>query len=166
MENQKYDVYYIKNMFCQRCINTVESIFSEANFQIEKVRLGEVITYPKVEDDSYEILKSQLEDLGFEIVQHKEIVLTEKVKSEIIKVVHLSDDIPRINIAEHLRGTLEVPYKKLSIAFKSQVNMTIEKYFILQKIERAKALLQYDELSVKEIAYKLGYSSLQHPVDS
>ena len=38
----------------------------------------------------------------------------------------------------------------------------IEKYLILQKIEKAKELLVYGELSLKEISYLLGYSSVQH----
>ena len=38
-------------------------------------------------------------------------------------------------------------------------NTTIEKYLIAQKIERAKELLIYGELSLNEIADKLNYSS-------
>ena len=40
--------------------------------------------------------------------------------------------------------------------------MTIEKYFIAQKIERVKELLLYNELSLNEIAIKLNYSSTAH----
>ena len=40
--------------------------------------------------------------------------------------------------------------------------ITIEKYHIAQKIERVKELLVYDELSLSEIAYQLGYSSVAY----
>ena len=33
---------------------------------------------------------------------------------------------------------------------------------ILQKIEKVKELLVYDELTVNEISYRLGYSSVAH----
>lgn len=36
------------------------------------------------------------------------------------------------------------------------------KTLILQKIEEAKELLVYDELSISEISYRRGYSSVQH----
>ena len=53
-------------------------------------------------------------------------------------------------------------YHSLSTLFSSTENVTIERYIILQKIELVKELLRYDELSLKEIAYQMGYSSLAH----
>ncbi|MBL7732226.1 MAG: helix-turn-helix transcriptional regulator, partial [Chitinophagaceae bacterium] len=40
--------------------------------------------------------------------------------------------------------------------------ITIEQFFILQKIEKVKEWLVYGELSLNEISYKLGYSSVSH----
>lgn len=40
--------------------------------------------------------------------------------------------------------------------------ITIERYAILQRIEKVKELLMYDEKSLSEIAYEMGYSSVQH----
>jgi AraC-like DNA-binding protein len=40
--------------------------------------------------------------------------------------------------------------------------ITIEKYIINQKIEKVKELIIYNELSLSEIAYQLGYSSVAH----
>lgn len=40
--------------------------------------------------------------------------------------------------------------------------MTVEKYFILRKVERAKELLLDSDLSFSEIARKLAYSSSAH----
>ena len=39
---------------------------------------------------------------------------------------------------------------------------TIEKYFSMQRIEKTKELIKYDELNLSEIAYKLNYSSVAH----
>lgn len=46
--------------------------------------------------------------------------------------------------------------------FSSAEHVTIEKYCILQKVERAKELFSDQELSFNEIARKLGYSSSAH----
>ena len=53
-------------------------------------------------------------------------------------------------------------YSYLSGLFSEVEGITIEKYIINQKIEKVKELITYDELSVSEIAYKLGYSSVAH----
>ena len=53
-------------------------------------------------------------------------------------------------------------YSTISRLFSDVEGMTIEQYFILLKIEKVKEWLSYDELSLKEIAWKLGYSSTAH----
>jgi AraC-like DNA-binding protein len=67
-----------------------------------------------------------------------------------------------MNYSTYLSQQLAVDYHYLSNLFSSVENVTIEQYIILQKIERAKELLKYNEDTLSEIAYKLGYSSVQH----
>ena len=43
--------------------------------------------------------------------------------------------------------------------FLYRTHVTIERFFILQKVERVKELLFYNELSLNEIATKMNYSS-------
>jgi AraC-like DNA-binding protein len=50
----------------------------------------------------------------------------------------------------------------LSSLFSSVEGITIEKYLLHQKIEKVKELLVYDELTISEISYQLGYTSIQH----
>ena len=50
----------------------------------------------------------------------------------------------------------------MSSLFSSTEGITIEKFIINHKIEKVKELLVYDELTLSEIAYNLGYSSVQH----
>lgn len=40
--------------------------------------------------------------------------------------------------------------------------MTIEKFVIAQRIDRVKELLVYDELTLGQIAFQLGYTSTAH----
>jgi AraC-like DNA-binding protein len=53
-------------------------------------------------------------------------------------------------------------YHYLTTLFSSVEGITIEKYAILQRIEKVKELMMYDEKSLSEIADELGYSSVQH----
>ena len=40
--------------------------------------------------------------------------------------------------------------------------ITIEKFFILQKVERVKEWLVYNDFTLSEMSFKLGYSSVAH----
>ena len=53
-------------------------------------------------------------------------------------------------------------YSHMSKLFSEVEGITLEQFFILQKIEKAKEWLVYNELSVNDIAFALGYSSVQH----
>ncbi|WP_394368477.1 helix-turn-helix domain-containing protein [Adhaeribacter radiodurans] len=62
-----------------------------------------------------------------------------------------------------LSKALHKDYSYLSSLFSEVENITIEKYLINQKIEKVKEFIIYDELSLSEIAYIFGYSSVAHP---
>ena len=90
-------------------------------------------------------------------------MLVEKVKNTIIELIHSYDTVDiKQKISSIISEKLNVDYNHLSSMFSSTQGITIEKYIILQRIERAKELLVYNELSLSEIAYKLGYTNVQH----
>jgi AraC-like DNA-binding protein len=67
-----------------------------------------------------------------------------------------------MKLSSYLEKKLDIDYHTISTLFSSVANITVEQFFILQKIERAKELLKYGELTLSEIAFQLGYSSVQH----
>jgi AraC-like DNA-binding protein len=78
-------------------------------------------------------------------------------------LIHYGDDLGTSSkLSSRLSQTLGVDYSYLSKLFSDVEGITIEKYLILQKVERIKELLVYNELSISEIAYKMNYSSSQH----
>ncbi|RJQ55270.1 MAG: AraC family transcriptional regulator, partial [Nitrospiraceae bacterium] len=80
----------------------------------------------------------------------------------IIKTIYEEKIPENVNFSFYLSKELDMDYHYLSTLFSSIENITIEHYIIIQKIERAKELLKYGELTLSEISYKLGYSSVQH----
>ncbi len=46
--------------------------------------------------------------------------------------------------------------------FSSNQNITLEKFIILNKIERIKELIDQEEFTLSEIAYMMDYSSVQY----
>jgi len=150
-------------MVCNRCISTVEDIFRSNGIEPLVVSLGEVKTLQSIPSGSMEKITSALLDRGFSLIDDKKSLLLEKTKSAIIEVIHHREHFEmKINWSNYLSEKLDVDYTYLSTLFSSINGITLEQYIIKQKVEKAKEYLFYDELSVKEIAFKLGYSSIAH----
>ena len=126
------------------------------------VELGEVEITEALNSKNKDELNEVLESLGFELIDDKKSKLIEKIKNTIVDLVHYSDDQLTTNFSEHISSKLHHDYNYMSNLFSEVEGITIEKYFIAQKIEKIKELLKYDELTLSEIADKLGYSSVAY----
>ncbi len=126
------------------------------------VELGEVNIKEALNANKKIELNKVLQSLGFELIDDKKSQLIEKIKNTIVDLVHYSDEQLRTNFSEHISKLLHHDYSYLSNLFSEVEGTTIEKYFISQKIEKAKELLKYDQLSLSEIADQLGYSSVAY----
>lgn len=150
----------IKNMVCPRCIMAVENVLDEMKISAVEVRLGEVLLNQELNETELSTFKSKIEKLGFELLDDKNSALINKIKSIIIGQIHEKNE--NFVLSELIASELNKEYSQLSKLFSATTGMTIEHFAILQKTEKVKELLVYDELSLKEIAYQLGYSSSAH----
>jgi len=156
-------VLSIKNMVCPRCIETVDRIFRENGFEVEYVKLGEIKVNADPDADQLEQISKQLQQNGFELLTDRKSKIVGQVKSEIIRLVHHSgEEFLPVSLSEHLSGLIGADYSTISNLFSLAEGITIEKFTILQKIEKVKELLSYKELTISEIAFKMGYSSNAH----
>ncbi len=153
---------YIKNMVCNRCVKSVDNILNELKIEHGPVLLGEVPLKKELTGTQKEQLQQRLEQEGFEMIDNRKTRIIEKIKRLVIERIGQDLDDAKDNLSTFLSAELHLDYPYLSSLFSSIEGMTIEKYYIAQKIEKAKELLVYDELSLSEIAYRLGYSSVQH----
>ena len=153
---------YIKNMVCNRCITAVERVFKDLNLEITAVALGEVETAEDLNSTELRKLDESLRESGFEILEDYAQQLIEKVKNEIILLVDGLDIPEDFILSKWISEKLHRDYSAVSKLFSQNENVTLEQYFILQKIEKVKELLLYDEFSLTEISGKLGYKSVQH----
>jgi AraC-like DNA-binding protein len=97
-----------------------------------------------------------------ELLDDKRSILIEKIKNVITELIHYSDELPRVNYSDYISEKLGYDYTYLSNIFSEVKGTTIQQFIIINKIERVKELLLYDELNLTEIAYKLHYSSVAH----
>lgn len=158
------DTLYIKNMVCPRCITVVKEELEKLEVKIISIELGEVITEQPKTELPLEQISEVLNKNGFEFIHDARVKIIENIKKEIISVIYEydSEDLENLNFSNHLSQNIRKDYTYLSSLFSKTEGITIEHYIIMQKIERAKELLKYGELTFSEIAYKLGYSSVQH----
>jgi len=150
-------------MVCDRCTYVVSYILDELRIEYLSVSLGIVdIGDCFLSDSEMTLLNNKLESLGFEIIQNNKAKLIENIKMSIIEFVNNSDEFKKSKISDYLNKKLKHDYSYLSNLFSSVEGITIEQYLINHKIEKIKELIVYDELTLTEISYLLGYSSLPH----
>ena len=153
---------HIKNMVCQRCKLAVETLLRQCGYHPQQIELGEVTIAEDLAPGQLQELNDNLKNLGFELIDDRKSQLVEKIKNIIVKLVHHTTDTLTVNLSEYLAQQLNYEYNYLSNLFSEAEGTTIEKYYISQKMEKVKELLIYDELTLSQIAYRMGYSSVAY----
>ena len=149
-------------MVCSRCKMVVKAHLENRELHPVTVNLGEVEIEEALSKTQLAALNSSLKTLGFELIDDKKSQTIEKIKNTIVTLVHHSEPDIKTNLSDFITSQIHQDYHYLSNLFSEVEGTTIEKYFISQRIERVKELLVYDELTLSEIAYQLGYSSVAY----
>ncbi len=149
-------------MVSLRCKMLVKSELAKLGLHYVIVDLGVVEILEEITEDQRQKLKENLKKSGLELLDDKRSVLIEKIKSLIVEMIHYSEELPKVNYSDYISEKLGYDYTYLSNIFSEVKGITIQHFIILNKIERVKELLLYDELNLTEISYKLHYSSVAH----
>ena len=150
-------------MVCDRCVMVVRQQFDQLQLAYNNIQLGQVELKEQPSAEQLEQLRYLLEQQGFELLDDKKAKIVERIKTTIVSLIHGKDaDEFNLKLSAMLEEKLGLDYHYLSSLFSSVEGITIEKYAILQRIEKVKELLMYDEKSLSEIAFEMGYSSTQH----
>jgi len=152
---------FIKNMVCDRCSIVVRQELEKIGMKPLHVALGEISLSEPPSPEKLERLADSLSSVGFSLIDDKKGRTIEQIKNAIIEIVHRGKQI-NTNLSDHLVQLIGRDYSYISNLFSEVEGNTIEQYLIHQKIERAKELLVYGELSLSQIAAQLGYSSTAH----
>jgi len=153
---------HIKNMVCNRCVKVVHDELEKLGCTVHSVELGKaVVSFP--EEKTLEPIKMILEKNGFELIEDKKAQLVDTIKTTIIELIYQDKlEAMNINFSDYLSEKLGRDYHYLTSLFSSMTGITIEKFFILQKVERVKEWLVYNDFTLSEMSFKLGYSSVAH----
>jgi YesN/AraC family two-component response regulator len=140
----------------------VKAAAEELNIPYSAVDLGFIEIDQKLSDSIFEKFKAKLLKSGLEILDDKRSILIEKIKNVVIEMVHYADEFPKVNFSTYLSEKVGYDYTYLSNLFTEVKGTTIQEFIILHKIEKAKELIMYNEMSIADIAYTLNYSSAAH----
>jgi AraC-like DNA-binding protein len=159
---EKRNKLFIKNMVCQRCVLTVENIFLDLKIPFYKVSLGEVDLDEKLSADELKKLDQGLNKVGFELIERRVNKIIEDVKKAVMEYLSLGMESENLKLSSFVVKKIPYDYSYLSDLFSTIEGKTIEQFFILSRIEKVKELLVYDQLSLTEISYQTGFSSVHH----
>ncbi|EMR03342.1 transcriptional activator FtrA [Cesiribacter andamanensis AMV16] len=139
----------------------VKERLRRAGLQVVHVELGYAEIVQPARLDTARIRKA-LEAVGFEYIQGKDEITLEKIRTALLDYIHQLENGSNETLSIYLSQSLGINYTCLSRLFSKAKHISIQKYLVLQKIERVKELLEYGELTLSQIAARLGYSSVHY----
>jgi AraC-like DNA-binding protein len=149
-------------MVSLRCKMMVKEELAKMGLHYVFVNLGVIEIKEDITSEQRVKLKKNLLKSGLELLDDKKNILIEKIKNVITEMIHYSDEIPKINYSDYISDKLGYDYTYLANTFSEVKGITIQQFIIINKIEKVKELILYDELSLTEIAFRLHYSSVAH----
>jgi len=162
MAKSKDNKLLITNMVCRRCILTVESILSGLHIPFSTVTLGEVNLSRELQKEEKNEIESRLKKVGFELIETRINKIIKDIKQLAMEYLDEGSNDHNLKFSSFITNKINYDYSYLSDLFSSIEGVTIEQYLITQRIEKVKELLVYDQLSLTEIAYQTGFSSVHH----
>ncbi|RNA60532.1 AraC family transcriptional regulator [Chryseobacterium nematophagum] len=149
-------------MVSLRCKMVVHQELEKLGIKNAVVDLGLVEILDDISVKQRLMLKENLLKTGLELLDDKKSILIEKIKNTVTEMIHYSESLPKENFSDYISKKLGYDYTYLANTFSEVKGMTIQHFIIINKIEKVKELLLYDELNLTEISYKLNYSSAAH----
>lgn len=148
-------------MVCPRCIDLIQKELSCIGVAIIEIQLGEVTLCSPLSEAKKTQIKVRLLRLGFELLGDEASIVVEQIKRKIVEYVE-ADCARTMNLSDYLTTDFALSYARMARLFTLHTQLTIEKYYILYRIERVKELISYGELTFEQIAAQLGYKESGH----
>ena len=162
-DNSISETLHIRNMVCESSKLFLKEKFEVLGFTVLEISLGKVVVRHPEKKISLESVDDMLQYYGFEIAHNKEDRIVEEIKRAVIELIHDLNNVDSIvRKSDYIVEKLGLSYPYLSKIFSEHEHKTLEKYIILQKIERIKYLIDTEDFTLSEIAFMMDYSSVQY----
>jgi AraC-like DNA-binding protein len=148
-------------MVCVRCKMAVEAVLKANNIAYNSVELGRADLADELTPAQRAKVAEGLLHYQLELMEDPGRILVERIKTEIITLLQSRQPM-QLKLSVHLSKVLNYNYTYLANTFSEQEGMTLERFFISQRVERVKELIVYEYFPLVQIAEELGYSSVSH----
>ncbi|HXU27234.1 MAG TPA: helix-turn-helix domain-containing protein, partial [Bacteroidia bacterium] len=152
---------YIKNMACESCKIVVRDAIQKLKLHPVKVDLGEAEIKETISEKEKNKINTLIGEAGLALAENNSIILIEKIKKFILEYID-AEKAPRVKLSTYLSKNLHYDYNYISNLFSEIAAQTIIHYYNALRVERAKEMILFQQLSFTQIAEKLGYSSVSH----
>lgn len=153
---------HIKNMCCDRCVEVIMKLLKATKYKVISLTLGELVLKGKISNQDRYNIEQRLKDKGFSFTETYNEKMVSQVKALLLQYrdkLCVNDEPGKLSA--FISGGMQISFSHISRIFSQLEGVTIEKYLLLLRMERAKELLIQTELSASEIGDRLGYSSPQ-----
>lgn len=155
-------IIYVKNMICLRCKIVVNNILAGFGVEAEDIMIGKIQLKENLSNYKLRQLDAALKETGLELIFDRDLLIAQKIKTIVSETIHFSNEPLLTKFSYYLSSKLNYSYAYLANVFKKTNGISIERYIILQKIEKVKAMLIAEDAALSEIAYQMNYSSVSH----
>lgn len=151
-------------MISHSCLRLVRLELQQlSGVEVQQVSLGEV--WLKIDETicNQDKLQVFFDQIGFPVLLDAETTIAEKAKIAAVELIYYANNSNSlIRNSDYISDKLGLPYEKISKIFSRVKGITLEKYIISLKIEKSKELIAGGQFTLSEIAFMLGYSSVQY----
>ena len=140
----------------------VKTVLDDAGIKYRSVELGRADLLQEPTAEQYKAIHKGLDHFELEILDNKRLIMVEQIKNIIHQLIYFPGPGPVQKFTLLISQSLHYDYTYLSNVFSEIENSTIERYYLLTRIQRVKELIADDGKSLKEISYILNYSSVAH----
>lgn len=150
-------------MVCNRCISILQTVLEKQDLVVNEITLGKVGISYKPETFNENVFSNLIMSLGFSLAVNRNSKVVETVKSVIKEHFENIDPLEeRKRFSELISDTLNMSYDNISAIFTAHERVTIENYIIVYRIGLVKNMLIETELTLTEMAYRIGFSNIHH----
>lgn len=153
---------YVRYMVSLRCKKIVREELEKLGIKFSILEYGAIEFPEEVTQENLNALKRNLWKSGLDLLDVHESKLVDRIIDTIIEVIHTFDELPKLIYSEIIAEDLDEANESVLKIFSEVVGMSVIQFIVIQKVERIKELLLYDDMPLSEISYKLRYKSEKH----
>lgn len=152
---------YVKYMVSLRCKMILKSEMEDLGLPYRISPHGAIEFGEGMMEEQYGLLRENLLISGLVLLCESESKVIDKIINTIVEIIHHTDRLPNLNFKDLINEQAVSGDESILKIFSDVKGMSVLQFIVLQKIERAKELLLFEDKSLSEIADFLNYKN-QH----